>query len=771
MASQNQNIDGSQIENSQVQLVQAEQTAVSFQNSQDNQVTINHIILRLFGQPVSSSVDWDWAHRLLKDKQLPEIRTRLIDTLGRDRSLMQLSMDQQLSWVGRLEANRRLQVQGEDRGILDMRQMLIETFGQDDIAGKLLILGTPGAGKTTALLSLVEQLVCGAINQPKTVIPVLFELSTWRNDSQSIHDWLIEQLYEVHGGNCKAKRYEQWLEQQVLLPLLDGLDEPGLERQKQCTLKLNEFARHYPQLVVCCRVKEFAQANVKLDNLRGAVCLEPLTDEQIQDYLNTVKRPDLWSTIQSTPALQNLLELDEEGDVGLLRVPLFLSLFARAYDSQYPFQNKTELLEQYVEQQLSKDVRESDRRKEVERRQWAYKTPELEPKRQETQKTLYWLAQTLKDENQIEFLIEDIQPYNLNDKLQQWQYWAFLFIGNLLTTGAIATVVYSQWVPANHLVSWSSTFTSILLFGLLGGFVLSTGLKADGARLISYPFAALYCLLSQKKLPRFYKYIPILHHIDLSFKLRLKPPSLKDLRDEVFAPSLEMASSIAYYIFAPLIPTIVAVHMFSGGLAYLIGMKRLGIKLKKSYARIRRRTRLSLGNTSEFRYPHHALTGELSFQYVKMIKENGELPNLMFSIFTCPSILLTFVFFLITNLVSAILTEEMKETSTPNQGLQESLKVVFLVLILFHVFSFLPFLIQNAYYRIIFCVLGVLVCSSYLPLIQHFSLRLVLWQSGVTPWNLARFLNYCVERRLLQRVGGRYRFLHRELPDYFARKV
>ena len=52
--------------------------------------------------------------------------------------------------------------------------------------------------------------------------------------------------------------------------------------------------------------------------------------------------------------------------------------------------------------------------------------------------------------------------------------------------------------------------------------------------------------------------------------------------------------------------------------------------------------------------------------------------------------------------------------------------------------------------------------------IQHFSLRFVLWQSGTIPWNFARFLNYCVERRLLLRVGGSYRFLHRELLDYFA---
>jgi hypothetical protein len=51
--------------------------------------------------------------------------------------------------------------------------------------------------------------------------------------------------------------------------------------------------------------------------------------------------------------------------------------------------------------------------------------------------------------------------------------------------------------------------------------------------------------------------------------------------------------------------------------------------------------------------------------------------------------------------------------------------------------------------------------------IQHLCLRFVLWQSGI-PWNLAQFLDYCVERRLLLRVGGRYRFLHRELLEHFA---
>ncbi|MCY7392411.1 MAG: hypothetical protein LH647_13295 [Leptolyngbyaceae cyanobacterium CAN_BIN12] len=56
------------------------------------------------------------------------------------------------------------------------------------------------------------------------------------------------------------------------------------------------------------------------------------------------------------------------------------------------------------------------------------------------------------------------------------------------------------------------------------------------------------------------------------------------------------------------------------------------------------------------------------------------------------------------------------------------------------------------------------------PFIQHFILRFILALNHLTPWRYVRFLNYCTERRLLQRVGGRYRFLHRELLEYFAEK-
>jgi len=55
-----------------------------------------------------------------------------------------------------------------------------------------------------------------------------------------------------------------------------------------------------------------------------------------------------------------------------------------------------------------------------------------------------------------------------------------------------------------------------------------------------------------------------------------------------------------------------------------------------------------------------------------------------------------------------------------------------------------------------------------LACIKHFALRLILFKNGHIPWNYARFLNYCTERCFLQQVGGRYRFIHKQLQDYFA---
>lgn len=60
------------------------------------------------------------------------------------------------------------------------------------------------------------------------------------------------------------------------------------------------------------------------------------------------------------------------------------------------------------------------------------------------------------------------------------------------------------------------------------------------------------------------------------------------------------------------------------------------------------------------------------------------------------------------------------------------------------------------------------IFDSALACAQHLALRLVLFKANAIPWHYARFLNHCCDRHLLQRVGGRYQFIHRLVQERFA---
>lgn len=700
MASQDQNIDHSEIKNSSVQQSQAGQNAVSFSNSRDNQVVIENTFLRLFGRSESNQVDWDWATLLLEKKQLPEIRKRLTDTLGRERILMDVSIAEQQAWVNRLQADRQLQINGKDGDLLDPNKLLIETFGRDDIAGKLLILGAPGSGKTTALLSLAEQLVMGAIDQPQTVIPVILELSTWREDSQSIEAWIIEQLYDLHGGKRKRKIYEKYLERQVLLPLLDGLDELGLERQKKCTEKLNEFARTYPQLGVCCRVREFETANIKLDSLNGAICLQELSDRQIEAYFQSINRADLWSEMETNSALQGLLQLTTEGEPGLLRVPLFIKLLADVYDPQEPIKNKADLLEKYIEHQLSFDQRSSDRRKGMKNHRWAYKTVEKERKLDKTINSLSWVARQLQADNTVELLIEQMQSNWLESKALKLRY--------VLISGLICGLI------CGLILGLISGLIAGLILGLIAGLIV-------GLIFVEVEVTAVEVLqIFRSETADF-----IISHLE---------PAIQSFFNKV---DKIMKIAMGGLIFGMLI-------------GILIGWLLWGLAMWSM---------LMLG----------WLLG-----WLLLLPVMGPMIGL-------------------NRAMREGLELDLKERSRPNQGIWNSLQSVLwttafsypLALGVLFSDSFLLFgkaSVKNLdwLHPLSSSLPNSLLMGFFLSLyfgiflgggsacVQHFSLRLVLWQSGTIPWNFARFLNYCVERRLLLRVGGRYRFLHRELLDHFA---
>ena len=110
---------------------------------------------------------------------------------------------------------------------LSEKVSIIKVF--DRLRGKLLILGNPGSGKTTTLLELLRCLLIRANKNADEPIPILLNLSAWKQDYPDFSTWLIDRLQQQYKIPADLGNY--WLEKQELLPLLDGFDEVKSHRQ------------------------------------------------------------------------------------------------------------------------------------------------------------------------------------------------------------------------------------------------------------------------------------------------------------------------------------------------------------------------------------------------------------------------------------------------------------------------------------------------------------------------------------------------------------
>ena len=351
-----------------------------------------------------------------------------------------------------------LQTDGEER-TLPPGTKIADIF--DEMGGNLLILGEPGSGKTTILLELARDTIACADQDPTQPIPVVFNLSSWAEKRQPIAEWLLNELNTKY--NIPKKIAQLYVECDELLPLLDGLDEVALKFREDCVRAINEFRQdHLVPLVVCCRAADYEGLTTRL-RLQGAVLLQPLTPQQIDEYLGGagVALSAVRGTLQHDPTLQELAE-----------TPLMLSIMTLAYQD-VSVENLQVL---HTVEARRQHLFDTYVRRMFERR----RADQLYSPRQ-TIHWLAWLAQKMSEHAQSVFLIERLQPCWLPARGQRWfRVFAGLFVGLMYgqvlgTTLSLVLGLFSGLDPRPLVVLCAGLIFGLgveLVLGLLGGLVL-----------------------------------------------------------------------------------------------------------------------------------------------------------------------------------------------------------------------------------------------------------------------------------------------------------
>lgn len=281
----------------------------------------------------------------------------------------------------------------------------------------LLILGEPGGGKTTTLLQLARDLLEEAQSNTNCAIPVVFNLSSWNNPKQSLAEWLIAELKTQY--QVSSEIASRWINGGELLLLLDGLDEVNTKLQDACVSAINIFYQEHgtTELVVCCRFQDYQRLQKRLQ-LQEAICLKPLTLEQIDEYL---KQASELTTLKR--ALQQDNTLQE-----LARSPLMLSIMTLAYQgipteelisTKGIEERRVHLFNTYIQ------------------RMFHHRSPHSKYTKKQTIYWLSWLAQNLAKQSQTVFFIEKMQPILLSKKRQRVIYVLSLFLVFFTIGGSI----------------------------------------------------------------------------------------------------------------------------------------------------------------------------------------------------------------------------------------------------------------------------------------------------------------------------------------------
>ena len=684
----------------------------------------------------------------------------------------------------------------------------IQIFKQREEGETLLILGEPGSGKTTTLLRIAQDLIEQAEKDLGQFIPIVFNLSSWASERQTLADWLVKDLDSKYSVPKEVGK--NWISNQELILLLDGLDEVKADQREACIQAINEFINSHSltEIVVCSRMRDYEALSSRLQ-IQSAVCLQSLTPEQIDLYLDRAG--------DQLAGVKALLKEDKELQE-LARSPLTLSIIALAYQGisaeELPQHSSLEehrqhLLDAYIERMF--------RRRGVEK-----KYPKAQVKYY-----LSWLAQHLNRSSQSIFLIERMQPsWLLSSEKIYYQignvttFLIAIFLVEILTTYVpkISGIIASTEFTLQHTILMSIAIdfpVGLFLFGFNQKEIKTFETIKSPFHLFGKLTASKIWITTKKILCKSFLYgliYGVCFAIILGFVFWNNPSFIDETSDSI--------SGLITGIIVGL-TTGAIIGIFTGFWGHYVSLSGLFFLLIYGFICLNPSLNVTIlkfmevepgfpaflpggflgyfmgiifGILARFGKPESIIFGGLSATGLGLIlwvdpefyKDFFDLsvssvtePTLRLLVGLNVGLFVGMLMGLILHWTEGMQGPEVETKIKPNQGIWRSVNSAIFVGIVIALGTGILYGLFGItdpafnWFSLIFGALGMgaffgLINGGGQACIRHFTLRFILQRKGNIPWNYAYFLDSACDLIFLQKVGGGYIFVHRLLMEHFA---
>src|ERR1700722_18157755 len=269
-------------------------------------------------RPANPATGSDWCLNDIRQKMRDQY---VYDVLQRPEHFLRIKqvMAEQPGAVFDPAKPKRFQKWG-DPSLLPEETRLVDLF--DGRAHRhLLVLGKPGAGKSTSLLGLAEDLLDRADFDTRNPVPVILQLSAWDAAKDAL-GWVADQVSSRY--LVPVDQVKLWLTDGRLVLLLDGLDEiTDVAQQRNCVKALSALRKEKPAgMVVCCRTEDYSRIGERLE-FGLAVTGPALTPDQLVSFLGAGGRTmaPLGQAVSADPELAKLLDTPLMLGVAILTYP------------------------------------------------------------------------------------------------------------------------------------------------------------------------------------------------------------------------------------------------------------------------------------------------------------------------------------------------------------------------------------------------------------------------------------------------------------------